>query len=656
MDNLFPFEGLPPVFDADKGTATFLSTNGIMSIVDLRTRSVNRFPLFLGDTTKGSTFFGFTASADAFYFGLNTPKRTLDEPLPIYQIPKDVNAPLYFSQDAPFALARCNAKLTGMAFHDRITIPELEVLDNDGEIITLENFETEPGVFTANEEYMSNAVNGGIGFGVNDLIVPFSDERWFSGMPSTVQVQVDAVVKVAFSNNMLYGVTNKYVNVVNIVEAYKRPIENMFARMGKTLVGTFDPQNPQNPTNINITAFYLDSDGFYLAMMYGDPDQPYAATTELQKYTLDGKRVWKQQVGVPINGIIGVLDNKCFVYSPTEIFAIDLPASAVSRGSVQRGLQAAQEGETCDWDCDCENEACGREHNDDTRKVCCPGNKGTYSYFGFDWCKGYDDGEACRHNGQCLSGVCNSENRCGKGTADPVTKCSWDYECANDACGREGDVDEKVCCKTGQYCTPFGFDWCSGYGAGAPCKHDCQCTGDLTCHNDKCTCPAGFNACFDGTCATQCKCPDDKFEYEDSKCTACKDETKDPKSGCLQDVCPMPYGAPPETQVRRLGDKCQFSCGFKDTSENVMWCDSSSFENMRWQDACNPVGRYGTFGRCQKDSGPPPVVVPGEFNPGSVEKGLDTGPNNNPAGTFCEFGEKRCPNNTTKCSAYLELC
>jgi hypothetical protein len=131
----------------------------------------------------------------------------------------------------------------------------------------------------------------------------------------------------------------------------------------------------------------------------------------------------------------------------------------------------------CSWDWDCDNDACGREHNTD-KKVCCPTGQ-TSSYFGFDWCSGYEDGEVCRHDGQCKSEVCLN-NRCGKGKVDPVTTCSWDYECENHHCGREGNVDKKVCCKNGEHCSPFysPFDWCSGYGPGETCEKNCQCTSD----------------------------------------------------------------------------------------------------------------------------------------------------------------------------------
>ncbi len=144
--------------------------------------------------------------------------------------------------------------------------------------------------------------------------------------------------------------------------------------------------------------------------------------------------------------------------------------------------------ETCSWNSDCGNDACGRQFDDDSRKVCCPtGHVNAFPpVFGLDWCSNYDDGQKCRHDVQCKSGVCLN-NICGKGKVDPVTTCSWDYECENHHCGREGNVDKKVCCKNGEHCTRTGFDWCSGYGLGEPCEYSCQCNSG-NCESNICLC------------------------------------------------------------------------------------------------------------------------------------------------------------------------
>jgi hypothetical protein len=85
---------------------------------------------------------------------------------------------------------------------------------------------------------------------------------------------------------------------------------------------------------------------------------------------------------------------------------------------------------------------------------------------------------------QCAKGVCNRQNRCG--AAEVPNACEWDYECANHHCGREGrEEDVLTCCKNAQHCSPFGFDWCAGYGKGEACKYDCQCVSD-ECTDGRC--------------------------------------------------------------------------------------------------------------------------------------------------------------------------
>jgi hypothetical protein len=137
-----------------------------------------------------------------------------------------------------------------------------------------------------------------------------------------------------------------------------------------------------------------------------------------------------------------------------------------------------QRGEDCSWDADCENDACGREGDVD-RKVCCSSDA-VGSFMGFDWCANYEVGKTCKHDVQCKTGNCLN------GKCQPVKKqvgedCSWNSDCENAACGREGDVDRLVCCSSDAVASNWGFDWCANYQAGQICKHDVQCvSGDCS--------------------------------------------------------------------------------------------------------------------------------------------------------------------------------
>jgi hypothetical protein len=164
--------------------------------------------------------------------------------------------------------------------------------------------------------------------------------------------------------------------------------------------------------------------------------------------------------------------------------------------------------------------------------------------------------------------------------------CYWNSDCPNKVCGREGDVDKLVCCSKGQSCSNWGFSWCSGYNDGAKCRHNCQCTS--------------------GSC----------------QCGVC-----------------IPKGS----TTRVVDNKCQFSCGFMNDAKDTMWCDTANF--LGGGGMCDPVGRYGQFGRCTKPSNNP--TDPEIF-------GYDTAPDNSPFGTHCGDGLKRCPDNT--CQGYLQDC
>jgi hypothetical protein len=114
--------------------------------------------------------------------------------------------------------------------------------------------------------------------------------------------------------------------------------------------------------------------------------------------------------------------------------------------------------------------------------------------------------------------------------SNPSEACSWNRDCQNDACGREGDVDKKVCCSTGKTCSYWGFDWCSEYNSGDVCKHDCQCRSG-TCDNGRC---ASCDFCWKGANCVKnpksfpftlepeywCECPKDKSVICGSECVA----------------------------------------------------------------------------------------------------------------------------------------
>lgn len=107
--------------------------------------------------------------------------------------------------------------------------------------------------------------------------------------------------------------------------------------------------------------------------------------------------------------------------------------------------------------------------------------------------------------------------------------CSWNWQCKNNACGRDENTSSKKCCSTGKYITSGLFDYCAGYGGGSGCSLNEQCMSGACLPNpnpkaadkDKgggvCACPGAHESLCE--CESLCKCVD--LQTNDAHCGEC---------------------------------------------------------------------------------------------------------------------------------------
>lgn len=135
----------------------------------------------------------------------------------------------------------------------------------------------------------------------------------------------------------------------------------------------------------------------------------------------------------------------------------------------------------CRKDCDCKNQACGRETAaDGAPLVCCPSGA-TTNYAFFDYCKGMPDDAVCWSNAMCESGYCRDngggtrKGKCGKGKV--ADQCGVNKDCANGACGRATAADgtKLTCCPSGKVSSYGGFDYCTDMPDESVCWSNAQC-------------------------------------------------------------------------------------------------------------------------------------------------------------------------------------
>lgn len=140
-------------------------------------------------------------------------------------------------------------------------------------------------------------------------------------------------------------------------------------------------------------------------------------------------------------------------------------------------------GSECEWDSDCENDACGRATAaEGAGKVCCPSGSAPM-YAGFDYCSEMADGSRCWSDAMCASQIC-ADNAGGTKRGTCTSKravgadCTSNDECANDACGRATAADNTptTCCASGELRNYGGFDYCASMPNGSVCWSDAMCS------------------------------------------------------------------------------------------------------------------------------------------------------------------------------------
>src|SRR5579872_5620761 len=139
--------------------------------------------------------------------------------------------------------------------------------------------------------------------------------------------------------------------------------------------------------------------------------------------------------------------------------------------------------EPCEKNCDCDNEACGRETANDNEPLTCCKSGETTLYAGFDYCTNMPDESTCWSNVMCASGFCRDngggtrKGKCGKGNIGD--DCGINNDCKNGACGREtADGNAPLtCCKSGDTTMFGGFDYCTNMPDESTCWSNAMCAG-----------------------------------------------------------------------------------------------------------------------------------------------------------------------------------
>lgn len=236
------------------------------------------------------------------------------------------------------------------------------------------------------------------------------------------------------------------------------------------------------------------------------------------------------------------------------------------------------EGDSCLWNSQCTNKACGRPHNTDSKECCATGK--TSAFWGWDWCAGYQPGEVCRHDGQCLSGTCTN-NACAC-TSSSETFCGPAVGCVNLSAD-----DPQNCGACGAACT-WGTKTCSN---GSCCK----CVSDTN----------GF-CMYGGGKSGSCAC---FYPYEGEDCSVSSPSitkytwSQDAESSTTGACAPSTYYKKPDnTWLPSLPDPAITSPATFDTLQECV--DRAEFNYAFTEDGCVPqaLGAYGTEDECMDDT------------------------------------------------------
>ena len=184
-------------------------------------------------------------------------------------------------------------------------------------------------------------------------------------------------------------------------------------------------------------------------------------------------------------------------------------------GGTQKGYCSGDfvVGDSCKFNNDCANKACGRPtaaESDDENLICCPSGHEEYASANVkSYCTNMADGAVCLEDTQCAGGTCrgNCTGSCRgtcTGNKQAGELCDWDTDCSNRACGfklNESGDKQMVCCPSGQQKVEPGDSrsWCTGAAVGERCSWNNNCandacgreTADESNNNKLICCPSG---------------------------------------------------------------------------------------------------------------------------------------------------------------------
>ena len=140
--------------------------------------------------------------------------------------------------------------------------------------------------------------------------------------------------------------------------------------------------------------------------------------------------------------------------------------------------------ETCSFNSQCQNDACGRQTAaDNAPLICCP--SGSIDTFGgFDYCTQMPDGSVCWSDAMCAGGTCKGnagglQKGICTGNLPVNSSCTENADCSNNACGRKTAAEGAplICCPSNNIDIFGGFDYCTQMPNGSVCWSDAMCAG-----------------------------------------------------------------------------------------------------------------------------------------------------------------------------------
>lgn len=174
------------------------------------------------------------------------------------------------------------------------------------------------------------------------------------------------------------------------------------------------------------------------------------------------------------------------------------------RGGICYGNGVA--GDACVADADCKNDFCARLDGNDTTLHCCADGYVYDALSAHYFCKNMPDGNNCRQDDMCKSGLCKNGVCIEKLLAGG--NCDSNSECVSDACAYAQRAAANTTCCTGTRSYGYGNYYCDNMPTGNLCWSNSECASgycnsDYVCEDKQgpgmaCTADA---ECSTGACA-----------------------------------------------------------------------------------------------------------------------------------------------------------